>query len=549
MVSLDSDDESRMGRRRLLKLAGTGAATTLAGCTEGGGQNDGTETGDTVSPTGTTADTVAEGDRKAGGTLTVGMESKLTGLDPHKTASVVSWNVIYSVCETLTTFEDGKLAGRLVEDYETSDGGKTYTFKLKEGVMFHPPVDRELVADDVVYSFERMQGEEAQMSGDVSKIESMEAKSEYEVSFTLDSVFAPFIQFLARVPWVVVPEEAVEDQGGSIGDFQKPVGTGPFVFEEHVSGDHTTLTKFEDYREDGVPYLDEVRFLPVPDADSRVLALKKGNIDFARQTPGKDAGSLDENDDVRIVESKAAAWGQVFINNSESPWDDPAVRQAVAHVFNREAVVQAGLYGYGSAAWQPYPKSSFWYTEQEEARKRDVEKAKQILNDAGNPLEGETLEIKTTGAYQIMSSTADILVNNLNEAGIDAEINTMEWGTMLNDFLEGNFGAMAFSIPHKVDPDRYYFNFLHPDSPQYLKYGEDQPDAQRMYELMDKGRTTTDQDERKKIYGELQGLVNKNVPWISVALRSNVLGLRSNVQGNPNWLLPYNRFWKLSIDE
>lgn len=547
MDSAKRSTSDTLGRRRLLKLAGTGAAAALAGCADSGGESQGTPSGTgTVSPSPTEATEVPEDQRKAGGTLTVGMESSLTGLDPHNIASVVSWNVVYNICETLVTFEDGKLAGRLADSWETSNDGKTYTFTLKEGVMFHPPVSRELTAEDVVYSFERMQSEEAQMTNDASKIDSMEATSKYDVSFTLSSTFAPFIQFLARVPWVIVPKEAVEAQGGSIGDFQEPVGTGPFIFDEQVKGDHTTLVKNPEFREEGIPYLDEVRLEPIPDADSRVLSLRKGDIDFARGVPGKDADSLAEREGVKLIESKASAWGQVHINCGQEPWDNPAVRRAVAHVIDRPAIVQAGLYGYGTAAWQPFPKSSFWYAEQEEARKRDVEKAKQILEDAGNPLEGETLEIKTTSAYRIMESTADILVNNLNQAGIDAEINSLEWGTMLSDFLNGNFGAMAFSVPFKVDPDRHYYNFLHPDSPQYSNYSEDQPDAQRMYDLLDQGRSNTDQDERKEIYTELQGLINKNVPWISVAHSSNILGLRESVQGNPTWLLPYNRFWALS---
>lgn len=547
----DTDWVLDVGRRRWLQIVSGGVIAGTAGCL-GGDDGDGGDGTDEPTDTATTVDDsepTPTATPASGGSLIVANESNLTGLDPHKTASVVSWNVVYNVAETLVTFEDGAVTGRLASDWEIGSEGLDYTFTLKEGVQFHPPVSRELTADDVVYSFERMQSEQAQMASDLSPVQSIEATGDYEVTFTLAEPFAPFMNFLPRVPWVIVPEEAVQDQGGSIGDFQEPVGTGPFVFDEHVEGDHTTLVAFDDYHEEGVPHVDEVRFTPVPDDDSRVLALRNGDVDFARQIPGKDVETLQNDDNVRTIINPGAAWGQVHINCNMPPWDNPAVRRAVAHVIDRQAIVDAGLFGVGNPAWQPYPKGNFWHHENlKNARKRDPDRARQILEDAGNPLESEgiTLSVKTTTAYQTMQSTAEILVANLNEAGIDAEIDQMEWGAMLNDFLNANFGAMAFSVPFKADPQRHYFNFLHPESPQYNKYTEDQPDAARMYELLEMGRVETDPDERKSIYRELQELVNKNVPWISTVHRSNVLAMRADVSGNPSWTLPYNRFWKLS---
>jgi peptide/nickel transport system substrate-binding protein len=133
----------------------------------------------------------------------------------------------------------------------------------------------------------------------------------------------------------------------------------------------------------------------------------------------------------------------------------------------------------------------------------------------------------------------------LAAAGIDAEVEILEWGTQLSDFVNANFGAMAFSVPFKIDPDRHYYGFVHPSTSQWNKYGEEQPDAQKMYDLVGEGRTETDQDARVEIYTEFQKLVNKNVPWISVARTDDLVGLQSNVNGNQPWLLPYTRYWTM----
>ncbi|MEF8802103.1 MAG: hypothetical protein V5A56_13895, partial [Halolamina sp.] len=109
--------------------------------------------------------------------------------------------------------------------------------------------------------------------------------------------------------------------------------------------------------------------------------------------------------------------------------------------------------------------------------------------------------------------------------------------------------AMAFSVPFKIDPDRHYYGFIHPSTNQWNKYGEEQPDAVRMYELVQQGRTETDQDARVEIYTQFQKLVNKNLPWISIARTDDLVGLRSNVNGNQPWLLPYTRYWTMSKGE
>jgi peptide/nickel transport system substrate-binding protein len=560
-----ADEDStgrRIDRRSILRYAGVGSAGVLAGCTGGGG--DGGDGGDGGSDGGggdggggsdaTPSPTQAEGEDtetaspRSGGELTVGFEAELTGLDPHKTSSVVSWVVVYNLAETLITFEDGEPVGRLAEGWEISDDGLQYTFELKEGVTFHPPTDREMVAEDVVYSFERMNQKEA-MGGDLSAMESVEAEGDYTVTFTLSEPFAPFFNFLGRVPWVVIPEEAVEAQGGGLGDFQEPVGTGPFQFDEHQPGNFLRMTAFEGYREE-LPYLDAVRIEPVPDADSRVAALRGGDIDLARAVPGRAAESVRGDSNTSLLRQKATGWGQIHINCSVEPWDDPAVRRAVAHVVDRSSIVEAGVSGFGTAAWQPYPEESIWnFDLGDSKRERDVEEAQRILEEAGNPLDGQTLTFKSNTRYAIMESTADLVIAQLREAGIDAETEVLEWGTQLSDFIQGNFGAMAFSVPFKIDPDRHYYGFIHPDSNQWNKYGEDQPDAQRMYDLVAEGRTETDQEARVEIYTEFQRLINRNVPWISIARTDDLIGLRNDVKGYQSWLLPYTRYWTMWKDE
>ncbi|MFB6197953.1 MAG: ABC transporter substrate-binding protein, partial [Halobacteriaceae archaeon] len=468
----DNDGGKEFDRRRMLKFTTGAVGLGLSGCASNQ-ENQKTSPSD---------------EPKQGGTLTVGMEAQLTGLDPHFTSSVVSWNAIYNICETLITFEDGaEPVGRIADNWTISSDGLRYTFQLKEGIQFHPPVNRELLAEDVVYSFERMAQPKA-MGSDLSAMKSVEATGSHEVTFTLKEKFAPFLNFLGRVPWVIVPREAVENQGGSLGSFQRPVGTGPFKFDKHQQGQFLRLKAFENYREEEVPYLDAIRLEPIVEGSSRVSALQAGDVDMARAIPGQDADTIKRGANTTLIKERATSWGQLHINCSRDPWNDPTVRRAVAHVMPRESIVQAGLFGHGEVAYQPYPSGNQWhYDLAGNQRERDVQKAKSLLEEAGNPLEGKTLTIKTNTSYQLMQTTAELLVSKLNEAGIDARTQTLEWGTQLSDFINGNFDAMAFEVPYKVDPDRHYYGFIHPSTSQWNKYGAEQPDADRMYELLEQG--------------------------------------------------------------
>ncbi|MFP8955448.1 ABC transporter substrate-binding protein [Natrialbaceae archaeon A-CW3] len=530
-------------RRKFLKLAGVVGASALAGCMgdDDDDDDDGNGTPDIGNGNGDDEpDEVTEG-----GTLRVGYEADLTGLDPHNVSSVVSWNAIYNICETLITFDDGEAVGRLADDYEVD--GTTYTFHLKEGVQFHDGYG-EMTAEDVVYSFDRMMDEDATTSPDLlATVEDVRAVDEYEVEVELQETFGPFIQYLARVHWVIVPEDAVEEQGGSIDDFQEPVGTGPFAFEEYTPDSSLVMSAFDDYHVEDAPHVDEVELVITPDADARVLAIQNDDLDFAREVPGRHAESLQNDDDTKVALSEATGWAMIHINCSEPPWDEPAVRRAAAHAIDRDAVIDAALFGFGSAGVQPFPEGNVWNYDIDNERWQDLEEAERILEDAGNPLEGETLEIKVTSEYSIQEAMGEIIQANFAEIGVDVELNNQEWGTHLNDFVESNFGALSFSVPYKVDPDRHYYGFLVEGG--YNRYGDDQPDADRIRELLELGRDELDEDERLEIYGELEELVQEHVPWVSVAHTDDINGLRANVYGFEEWTLPYDRYWTMWIDE
>ena len=542
----DSAERGYSNRRRFLHLTGAAGVVSLAGCASGNNDDDdseGDEPREEVQQSSSSGDSEPD-EIQEGGTLRVAYQGDPDGLDPYAISEASAWNTVYNICETLITFEDGEVTGRLAEEFEVDEN--VYYFKLEEGVQFHGGYG-QLTASDVVYSFERMQEEDSRMRSDLEVLDEVREVGEYEVELELEEVFGPFVAFLTRPHWVIVSEEAVTDQGGSIGDYQEPVGTGPFVFEEYRPDDRIELSAFDDYYGEG-PYVDEIDILIIPDNDARALALENDDVDFAESISGQDVERILDNEETKTALSEATTWVNVHFNSSQEPWSNPDVRRALSHALDRQAVVDAVLEGFGDPSVQTFPEGHFWYHENlDNERWHDPERAQEILAEAGNPLEGETLEIKTSSDFQTMEGTAQILQANLAEIGVEAELNNQEFTTHVTDYVEGNYGALAFSEPFEVDPDRHYWNSF--VNPGYNHYGESQPDGDRLESLLREARTTSDDEQRKELYREAEEIVQENTPWLSVALGDTVNGMRENVHGFQDWTLPYDRYWTMWIEQ
>ncbi len=451
-------------------------------------------------------------------------------LDPHKNAAVIGWNILHHICEKLLNYDStGNIIPELATSWEVGDDGKTYTFHLVKGAKFHN--GREFVASDVKYSYERMKSEGSLVAKYFEKVDKVEVIDDYTVRFKLAEVYAPFLSFVARIGSHIVPEEEVKAQGGNIGDFQKPVGTGPFKFVEYKSDTHVIVERFDDYRIKGLPYLDRIRFIPIKDDRSRLSALQVGDVDVIANVPYKDADRLGSTPQFKIAEATGASWYQIYFNNQNIP---VKIRQALAHGIRKQDVVETGLYGHGAVAEGPYAPSNPWFVDPGNFRKFDPELARKLYQEAGVSTE----KIKTNSQYEIMQRTAIVAQANMQEIGFTLEIVQMDWPSMLQDFLKKNYTAMTFGIPLKNDPDEYYGAFLKKDG--WLNY-----ENEEVWRLIDQGTKEVDFAKRKAIYGEIQKHVNRDVPWVSIAHLNSIQGMKQTVMGFEPWVFGYLRFHKV----
>lgn len=432
------------------------------------------------------------------------------GLDPHIVTAFTSFQVVNgTVYEALTEVgPDLRIRPALAESWEVSDDGLTYTFTLREGVTFHD--GSAMTAEDVVASIERVKSEAigSPLASRVAAVESARAVDERTVEVTLSEPSAPFLTQLASV--AIVPSEYQADAESLQ---QQPVGTGPFAFEEWQPNNYILLTANEDYWREDLPKLEGVRFNIVPESATRQVGIASGQYQMLPNIDAATALQLQGRPGVTLQDTLELSYTLLGMNTSKPPFDDPKVRQAVNYALDREAIVQAALFGAGVAAGPLSPALEAWARDVSEfpCYQHSPERARELLAEAGveTPVKVTMLVLPR----QDIRDIAQVAQAQLNAAGFEVELNIPELGQFVQDWRNSNFDVFASANAGSVDPDDFFYRaFRSGGSTNVFKYSD-----ARVDELLDTGRTELDQAARKAAYDELQGILACEGPVAHIA--------------------------------
>src|SRR6185295_12255989 len=287
---------------------------------------------------------------KKGGTLRVGFYVEAATMDPHLSGSKIDRQVYHNVFEPLVVL-DNKLQIKpgLAESWTQPDP-KTIVFKLRQGVKFHDGTDFD--AESVKFNFDRMQNPDTKSlrTGEIANVQNAEVVDKYTVKLNLKKPDAALLATLTDRAGMIVSPDAIKKLGPDLG--RKAVGTGPFEFVEWVKDDHLTLKRFDGNwgAKDGKPYLDQLRYRPIPDDTVKLQSLISGEIDFMDYVQPRDVAGVKSNPNLVEVDIPSlAAFGYQF-NTTRPPFDNKALRLAVAHAIDNEAIVKGVWLGVGTAA-------------------------------------------------------------------------------------------------------------------------------------------------------------------------------------------------------
>ncbi len=509
-----------------------------------------------------------------GGTLKVTFQGEPTELDPAFAWEVTSWAIERLTYETFITYvsEPGEAGSQLAPELATevpsaanggvSADGKVYTFKLRHGVKFAPPVDREVTAQDCKYSFERMMnaplapanffytsivGAQEFIDGKAKEITGFKVVDDYTVQITLSQPDGSFLYAMALPFTSVMPKEWVDKVGKQIK--RKPLGTGPFVIESWTPGQRIVTKKNPNYWDAGKPYLDEIDFDLTANPSTALLRLQRGEVDVMGDAiPAPDYVRI-TNDPVwskYVNDSPEIAYFYVFMNVLEKPWDNIKVRQAVNYAVNT-AKLQKLMAGQIKPLNQIYPAGMPGHDPNKQYYTYDVAKAKQLLAEAGFPNGFKT----TIVGHNVdpFPRVIQSLQSDLAAVGIQAEIKLMDKATYWDWMVQKDSHA-------QIGLTDWYQDFPDPSDwigPLYSNpvEGGSNPsfweDAE-VNKLYAASNSELDPAKRVEMFKQMQDIIMREAPTAPLyqPVWNGLYG--KNVGGyyyHPVWNLQFQEMWKL----
>lgn len=445
-------------------------------------------------------------------TLRVGLSDSPQGFDPGLATVGASHQIIDLVYSGLTKLnKDAEPQPDLAQSWEVDPSGTKYIFTLRPGVKFHDGTP--LTVEDVVYTFDRLRDPKTGYSyiTQVESIKDVAAAAENKVAFTLSEPLGPFLTFLAFPGNFIVPKHIVT-KGNSLTE--KPVGTGPFMFESYRPNQELKLKANRDYYVPGQPKVDRLDVKYIADDTERATALLGGSLDFATQINPRDYDRVTKTPGFKGTETDGGHWHWIMTNDDKTPLNNPLVRQAISYAIDREALAKTLFFGHAKPVLGgPIPPWSWAYdaTTDQIPPQGDVEKAKALLTQAGYP-NGLKLTATLGSAWPQLVDQGPLLKEMLAKAGITLQLSTMENPRYMD--LVWAKGQYELSNMYWLSP------LADPDDFMYLNYRCNSPMNPQKYcnkdldNLLQQARHSSDKGQRRELYRKATELVVRETPLI-----------------------------------
>ncbi len=465
-----------------------------------------------------------------GGELRVPLSNEPQTLDPAYATSIYTYNVATNIFDGLVEFDENlNILPAIARRWIISRDHRTYTFYLRKGVKFHN--GREVTADDFIYSFTRIldpavkspvsslfsyiKGADALVSGKRKTVEGLRATDAHTLVIELKDPFAPFISILATVNAKVIPKESVGPDFG-----RAPVGTGPFKVYRWIPGNAIILSANKAYYA-GPPHLDFLRFAIYTNEQWEIIFedFENGLLDQAsipRDRYDEIAAKPEYRKNKRFISTPGLNLVYVGFNQTIPPFDDPRVRRAVSHAVDTETVTREVTRRGCVPAKGILPQGIAGYNPQFKGYAYDVEKARELLTEAGYP-GGRGIapvELWTVSKSISVKKQIEAYGRYLGEVGIrlvpKVAGNWKEFLHVINNKRAPLYYAAWYA--DYPDPDNFLYVLCHSESStNRMAFRSEKADR-----LLEAARHETDYLKRVKMYWEIERLVMDEAPLLSL---------------------------------
>ncbi|MFP4566114.1 MAG: ABC transporter substrate-binding protein [Spirochaetaceae bacterium] len=439
-------------------------------------------------------------------------------LDPHATSGTLTFQVLRNVYDTLVVpNRDGRIEPGLATSWETGEDELTWTFTLRQGVEFHD--GSELTSADVKATFERILADDSgsPWKAEFSSISRITTPDASTVVFELDRPHAPLLASLASGWGAILPAELIE-AGHDFGN--EPVGTGPFRVGDWVRDNRIELERHDAYWMEGVPRVDRVDFNIVTEPSVQVQGLISGDLHIIDTVLPGDVETIRETPGTELYRQLTALVLVMAMNTDREPLDQLAVRQAVNHAIDKEAVLDVAYTG-GEVVGTFMDSQSPYYVEFSDMYPYDPDRARELLEEA-NIGDEVTLDLVVPQNYEFHVRAAEMYNAMLAEVGLDTDLRLVDWSTWISDvYRNRRYDLTVVGHTGKLDPHGRLTE----------EFGYTNWENARAEELIEQARRESDFDTRRRLYGEVLEIMAREVPFMYLGSPYLYVGLREEVEG------------------
>lgn len=436
------------------------------------------------------------------------------------------------------------------EAFRRIDEQTVLTFRLRDDVFWHD--GHPFSAEDVLFTWSAITNPDFSIynRGSFNLVDEVKQVTRYQVRVTYKTPFAPAIQTWGRR---IIPRHILEGKDLNTDDFNRaPIGTGPYIFGEWLEGQRMTLVANENYFE-GSPNISRYINLIIPDASIQMVKMMAEEIDHMNLTPDQyqNNASTEEFKSRFQIYNYPDNTGYTYMGyNQRSPlFNDRKVRRALTQAIDRNLLIEGVLRGSGQMISGPFPLASWAYHPDIEPWPHDPDESLRLLAEVGwndrdpdgvlvRDIDGErtrfSFTLKTNHGNEIRNLACRLIARQLSEIGIEANVEFLEWSRLLDDIDNLRFEAISLGWGLAMDPDQYstWHSSQIPDPTinhignNFVGYRNPEVD-----ELLESGRTTLDQDERREIYRRIHELIHLDQPYTFLFAENTITALHNRFHG------------------
>jgi peptide/nickel transport system substrate-binding protein len=461
------------------------------------------------------------------GYIVVATTNSAVNLDPRIGVDEMSQKAHQLLYNTLVRIDDRlRVVPDLAESLEHPDD-RTYVARLRRGVKFHN--GRELTADDVAYTFRSLIDPAFRgRTGAYKMLGSVEIVDPYTIAFHLKT---PFVSFPINLVMGIV------QNGSGASNARAPIGTGPYRLVRFAPDDRLVLERFDEYFQ-GPAKNAGIVLKVVPDDTMRGLELRKGTVDLVVNDVVPDiVWQMKREQKLQIATAPGSDYAYIALNMTDPILSHADVRRALGYAIDRQAIVTYLRRGYASTAVGIIPPMSWAFEPNVFGFRYDPAESKRLLDAAGFPdPDGDgpatrftlTLKTSTSEVYRIQAAA---IQQDLARVGVRLQVRSQEFATLQSDMVRGNFQMYTAQFVGVTDPDMLRLVFHSSQIPSKGGFNRVHYQNADVDRLIEAASATVADDDRRKLYAQVQQAVARDAPYIPLWYKTNIAVFQRDIHG------------------